>query len=82
MAKWRFPHTCFLILAHVGKTAALTGFTGPKAVGVPSAATVDERVTGLEASDPHPIIPAQGVGHTGALVHRERAGVWTQKVKL
>lgn len=53
----------------------LTGLPGPKTVGIPSAATVDEGVTGLRAPRPSPMIPAQGVGTAGTLVQWKRAGV-------
>lgn len=53
----------------------LTGLTGPKTVGIPSAATIDKGVTGVCTACHSPMVPAQGVGSTGALVQRKRAGV-------
>lgn len=52
-----------------------TGLPGPKTVGVPSAATIDEGVTGLRAPCPSPMIPAQGVGAAGTLVQWKRTGI-------
>lgn len=53
----------------------LTGLPGPKTIGIPSTATIDKGMTGLCATCHSPMVPAQSVGSTGALVQWKQARV-------
>lgn len=78
LLRWMWALTCSGALDHSWWTVALTGLTGPETVGIPSTATIDKGMTGLLASWHSSMVPAQGVGSAGALIQRQRAGVWGQ----